>query len=497
MAENRRHARYHGFNIKRNEYLCPLCETIGNCVLPIFPDIYEFTKISSTSSLNREPSSFLQNENSMDFISGDGSTSSILLTKFSPSKSTTKRTQINISYSDWLDGLEKTIENSIKKENQDDKDVFIINPCPLSTITKLMADAVAATNFRSLFEFDALISGASSSSSIGFKSTNFNNNESKLNDNTIDIMENFTRGSYTFGFSKLPFDDDSRMPISVWTNCSYTIQVIDHLLNTESKSLFGQFTLKQVDLLSNIVKQAALYGIIKNTDLVRKNCIRLLAGILPYKIAIFDPKNIMDIDMFYMLVSLCLSLPNLYDSPKLSSVANGGINDSNIFKLVLQAHCVQILLTKIKLNTFLDEETVKNIEWELEEDNSTNSVNLETKNESDMIIYNFYKHLLEQATGEKNIFQFNDNNNKKLLMTKSPKIISYTLKHALMPFLRCSALFFSNLTNLTPSSSNQISHANDLINFNKNFGILTKFLDFSLDDVLDVKSTSLLTLIDS
>jgi hypothetical protein len=473
--------------------LCPLCETIGNCVLPIFPEINEFTKISS---LLNQDSSFLQNENSMDFTSGDGSTpttSSILLNKFSPSSATNtaKRTTINLSYNDWLDGLEKTIENSIKKENQDDKDVFIINPCPLSTITKLMADAVAATNFRSLFEFDALISGTSTSS-IGAKSNNNNNNQSKLNDNTIDIMENFTRGSYTFGYSKLPFDDDQRMPISVWTNCSYTIQVIEQLLNIESKSLFGQFTLKQVDLLSNIVKQAALYGIIKNTDLVRKNCIRLLAGILPYKIAIFDSKNIMDIDMFYMLVSLCLSLPNLYDSPKLSSVANGGINDSNIFKLVLQAHSVQILLTKIKSNTFLDEETIKNIEWELEEDNLTNSINLET-NESDMIIYYFFKHLLDQATGEKKIFQFD--NNKKLLMTKSPKIISYTLKHALMPFLRCSALFFSNLTNITPS--NQITNTNDLTNFNKNFSCLTRFLDFNLDDVLDVKSNSLKTLIDS
>ena len=49
-----------------------------------------------------------------------------------------------ISYEDWLDGLEKTVDNSVKRDLQDNNksDVFIINPCALPTITKLMADAV-------------------------------------------------------------------------------------------------------------------------------------------------------------------------------------------------------------------------------------------------------------------------------------------------------------------------------------------------------------------
>lgn len=135
------------------------------------------------------------------------------------------------------------------------KDVFIINPCPLSTITKLMATAVAS-NFRLLFEFDYsasmtnILSTASSSltssspltlppsaslspprdetaagsSPSGSALVSVNN--TKLNSDTVSTIENFTRASFVFGFSTFPNDEDARMPISMWINCAYTIQVI-------------------------------------------------------------------------------------------------------------------------------------------------------------------------------------------------------------------------------------------------------------------------------
>lgn len=221
------------------------------------------------------------------------------------------------------------------------------------------------------------------------------------------------------------------MPISMWTNCSYTIQVIEQLLRFENKPLFGQLTLKQIDLLANIVKQAALYGMTKNTESVRKSCVRLLAAILPYKTVLFDSKNIMDLDMFYLLVALCLSMPNLYDQPKLNLIANGGLNDLNVFKLILQAHCVQILITKLKTKTFHEEP-----------DEQTNVSDVETKT------YEFYKYLIK-ILGEKGIFKFEKESD---LVMKTPRIIYSTLKHALMPFLRCSALFFSNLAGLIPTN---------------------------------------------
>jgi hypothetical protein len=68
------------FNIKRNEFLCPLCETIGNTVLPLLPNFKELT-----------------NQN----------------TKV-----------IDITFDDWLDGLKNTLDHSIKKELNDDKGKF-------------------------------------------------------------------------------------------------------------------------------------------------------------------------------------------------------------------------------------------------------------------------------------------------------------------------------------------------------------------------------------
>ena len=64
--------------MKKNEFLCPLCETIGNTVLPILPNMQDLK---------------------------------------SPQKVP------DISYMDWLDALKKTLDNSIQKELQDDKGI--------------------------------------------------------------------------------------------------------------------------------------------------------------------------------------------------------------------------------------------------------------------------------------------------------------------------------------------------------------------------------------
>ena len=83
LAENRRHNRTFSYSIK-NEYLCPLCETIGNSVMPLFPDFRELNFESTPSSQN------------------------------------------SLTYEEWLDGLEKTLENSVSKELQDNKGVQLI-----------------------------------------------------------------------------------------------------------------------------------------------------------------------------------------------------------------------------------------------------------------------------------------------------------------------------------------------------------------------------------
>lgn len=135
QSENRRHMRYLTYNVKE-EFACPLCETVGNTVLPIYPDLREL----STKNTSNEASAAAP-----------------------PSSSTTTTTADTLSYEDWLDGLEKTLDQSVKRDLQESKadSVFTVSPCRLSTITKLMKDAVAY-NFKSLFEFDSFTHLASS-----------------------------------------------------------------------------------------------------------------------------------------------------------------------------------------------------------------------------------------------------------------------------------------------------------------------------------------------
>ena len=134
VNENRRNARLFNANNKRNEFLCPLCETIGNTVLPLLPNFREFTN---------------------------------QVTKV-----------IDITYDDWLEGLKNTLDHSIQKEVNDDQDTFIINPFPLSSITKFMAEAVAR-NFNLLFSYNTGLS-----------------NEPKILDDMSNIIDVFARSAF-------------------------------------------------------------------------------------------------------------------------------------------------------------------------------------------------------------------------------------------------------------------------------------------------------------
>ena len=97
-----------------------------------------------------------------------------------------------------------------------------------------MADTVA-NNFKSLFEFNSLLNEGDqkpfTSSCLGTTVTN----ELKLSDDTIGLMENFSKASFTFGFGRSPLSvDEVRMQAGVWSNCSYTIQVIGEFIYSSS-----------------------------------------------------------------------------------------------------------------------------------------------------------------------------------------------------------------------------------------------------------------------
>jgi hypothetical protein len=193
--------------------------------------------------------------------------------------------------------------------------------------------------------------------------------QEKLTAETKSVMQAFNKTTVSM-LSQVKCVDNNASetkPLSIMLNCAYTIQCIEQCLSSETKCLFGDFSVKQSTLLSNIVKQAALSSLYTcERALVRESCVRLLAAILPYQTAktagsFLESPSIIDVDLFHFLVYLTLSLPNLYEHARpanttdststalsIANIANLQVNYFNIFKLCLQAHCVQIVLIKLK-----------------------------------------------------------------------------------------------------------------------------------------------------
>ena len=101
----------------------------------------------------------------------------------------------------------------------------------------------------------------------------------------------------------------------------------------------------------------------------------------------------------------------------------------NVFKWVLRLHCVQILFTRVFLDKFDDEN-------EQSEENGSNSA------------YELFKFVLEAIKDNAETSE-----QKESYEAISKKIravdIKRMLKYDILPFLRCSYLFFSNLTDIT------------------------------------------------
>ena len=471
-SESRRH-RYPNFSVKQNEYLCPLCETIGNTVIPLFPSLRTL---------------------SSHFIS-------------TPTSDNEKKA-VDIAYSDWVDGLLKTLDNSIQEELQDEKNIFIINPCPLTTITKLMADAVA-NNFKLLFSessFMSSISSLSASSSspalTGDETTTPKIiKEPKLSDETINIIEIYARSVFMFGMIAFPNDNDARMPITSWNNCAYTIQSLEQVIRSENKAIFGPFPSRQIDLLSSLVKYSSIYSIAKNIQNARDCCLKLLAAILPYNTLYFDKINIMEYDLFHVMAYLCFSMPHLYDKPTLNSVSCGNLNDAYIFKTVLQAHCVQIILHKIKTNSFLSTIEKNDFKYLFSQKKSTDDILVDADEDTDMIVDE--PEPMEQDENDDNetftdeekkvyeLFEYLLNHTPDIQPTDfkipNPKKLLLSLKISLMPFLRCSAIFFNYLTDIPQYDQQKpfFNHHQD----RETFSFLCKFLGVSSDlsDLLNMK----------
>ncbi|KAL4237392.1 hypothetical protein ACF0H5_002110 [Mactra antiquata] len=386
--ERRRPLRFrhnYSYDIEKNEFLCPLCECISNSVIPVLPAVFP-----------------TQN------IAGDGSS--------------------YLHFRDWLDGIHKTVVNSVKEPDDVGKgedSSIIYQPCPLTTITKLMAESVAS-KFQSLWSYVQDPSG-SGGLSIEMK----------------DMLKKFSLDAFSFGLDLRPNDDDVRVVIMVWNTCAFTIQSIEQILRDENKPLFGQMSSRQSDCLKSVVKVAASYSQVINPDLVKQHCIRLLSFLFPD--CIKNKKtdlSILDVDMFHYVVAMVMALPSLHIdtsgiNQNYSQLPSGGMNDQHTLHLLIGVHLLQILLL-------------------FDEENCGMEVDGDYEGEALLILYNKV-HSLANIQNE---------------TPPLPWQLSVHVRKAMMPFLRCTALLFHYLTGVPGPSELSESRADT----RDDFDLLCKYL---------------------
>ncbi|CAF1230750.1 unnamed protein product [Rotaria sp. Silwood1] len=367
--DHRRTLRMRGsanYDTERNEFLCPLCQTLSNTIIPILPSLRTFTH---------------------------------------------ERNLAQMSFNEWLDGLEKALNGSIESRYEIDthEEQIFFNPCPLTTITKMMAER-AAQNFQLLFGFAG---------------------DSRIQDFSDSLRErliNFAKNIYGFGLNVDPDDDNDRIPIILWTSCAYTIQSIEQLLRIDSKSIFSQLSIRQSELINCLTKVAAVYGSLHDNDKIKKHCLKLLSVLLLSRTNIQIP-SVIDIDLFHLLVSLCFTLPILFSSNQtatsLTNVPTGNLNDLYLVRLILMAHCIQILSSQ----GFL---------YEIKNDNHQHSI-MKHKSVDDDVEKQTIQKLIEKIIK-------NQTPSSSSVQLLSLDEIRDKLKQSLLPLLRCTALFYHYLT---------------------------------------------------
>lgn len=251
-------------------------------------------------------------------------------------------------------------------------------------------------------------------------------------DSIKEMLTTFGTAAYKVGLKVHPNEGDPRVPILCWGTCAYTIQSIERILSDEEKPVFGPLPCRLDDCLRSLTRFAAAHWTVALLPVVQGHFCKLFASLVPSD-SYEDLPCILDIDMFHLLVGLVLAFPALQCQDfSGSSLATG---DLHIFHLVTMAHIVQILLTSCTEENGMDQE------------NPTG--------EEELAILSLHK-TLHQYTGS------------ALKEAPSGWHLWRSVRAAIMPFLKCSALFFHYLNGVPAPPDLQVSgtsHFEHLCNY--------------------------------
>lgn len=247
-------------------------------------------------------------------------------------------------------------------------------------------------------------------------------------------MRYFSRSCFTVGLGVEPNDDDKRVPVLVWKACAYTIQSAESALRTEGKPLFSGLTSRQLQCIAALTRQASVVSGIFSNKPIQRHCLRLLSALTPDAVPGADGPSLLELDLFSLMVKLRLVLPSMLyqesgdggSSPVLKSIV--GLNspvtiDKSVFQLSLIARIVQILLcTSPDLPSAENDDEMMDQEGPLQDE----AVKLS-------FVWGKLKHWAGAQSATPH---------------PMPQELLGHVRTQLLPFLRCSALFFHFLTEI-------------------------------------------------
>ncbi|XP_066551068.1 E3 ubiquitin-protein ligase UBR1 isoform X2 [Amia ocellicauda] len=344
-TRNRLHAELI-FDLENAEYLCPLCKSLCNTVIPIIP--------LETLKLNYENAELVGQ----------------LLTL-------PRWIQIILAR---IKGLGSATQGD-EKSSDIDSSFSVENPA----------------DFRSILSFGVQA-------------------PTRYSDSINEMLVVCATTVYRVGLKVAPNEIDPRVPLMTWNTCAFTIQAIDNMLEEEGKPLFGSLQNRQHAGLKALVQFAAAQRLKSPQAVIQKHFTGLFAALIP-NMKIEGTPCILDVDLFHLLVGLVLAIPALYQEEAVDlqpSPVSSSCNHLYILHLITMAHVVQIVLSSDDPPGMMGEDA----------------------GEEDQAASELYQAMIRCTEG---------------LRGDLPGwCVAERVNKGVLPFLRCTALFFSCLTGVAP-----------------------------------------------
>ncbi|XP_077283397.1 ubr1 ubiquitin ligase isoform X2 [Arctopsyche grandis] len=293
------------FNVEKQEFLCPLCESLSNTVLPLIP---------SLESINYQYESNVKDER-------------------------------DITFDEWVYGLKtvlklKVLESPAHECNETCSDLHcqaLPEPPSASPPPQFPSTTIYSCHMKQVVK---------ELGGLGEKfSTLFPIYYHKFDDKARDYVQLFAAAMYTRGLGVDHHAGDPRIITIVWAGAAYSLLAVEAITAAANKPLLGHLSSRHRDCLQALIRIVGITGTVSlKQEVVTTHAIQLLTPFLGVRNSC-EP-SLLDWDPLGCLLALTMSLPSLFvNEPRICAVPIDSIMGFHTLKLIFLSHIVKIMLT--------------------------------------------------------------------------------------------------------------------------------------------------------